>query len=48
MFRILISLILFLGSFLEAFGDNLAQEDLGFRYSIKENGNGSVKYNIPE
>ena len=48
MFRILISLILFLGSLLAAVGDNLVQMDLGFRYSIKENGNGSVKYNIPE
>ena len=37
MFRILISLILFLGSFLAAVGDNLVQMDLGFRYSIKEN-----------
>ena len=48
MFRILISLMLFLGSLLAAVGGNLVQKDLGFRYSIKENGNGSVKYNIPE
>ena len=48
MFRILISLILFLGSIPAVAGDNLVHKDLGFRYSLKENGNGSVRYITPE
>ena len=48
MFRILLSAILLVAKLQAAAGDNLVQKDLGFRYSLKENGNGSVKYNIPE
>ena len=48
MFRILLSVILFMAKLQAAAGDNLVQKDLGFRYSLKENGNGSVIYNIPE
>ena len=48
MFRILLSVILFIAKLQAEAGDNLVQKDLGFRYSLKENGNGSVIYNIPE
>ena len=48
MFRILLSVILLLAKLQATAGDNLVEKDFGFSYSLKENGNGSVKYNIPE
>ena len=48
MFRILLPIIFIIANLQAAAGDNLVQKDLGIRYSLKENGNGSLKYNIPE
>ncbi len=43
MFRVLLSVILVLAKLQATAGDNLVEKDLGFSYSLKENGNGSVK-----
>ena len=49
MFRILIVSIFYVCSSLPAaVGDNSATEDFGFAYSLKANGNGTVRYVTPE
>ena len=48
MFRILILSIFFICNLTAAVGDNSVTEDSGFKYSLKENGNGSVRYINPE
>ena len=48
MFRILILSIFYVCSLPAAVGDNSVTEDSGFTYSLKENGNGTVRYLTPE
>ena len=48
MFRILILSIFYVCSLPAAVGDNSVAEDSGFTYSLKENGNGTVRYLTPE
>ena len=48
MFRILILSIFYVCSLPAAVGDNSVTEDSGFTYSLKEHGNGTVRYLTPE
>ena len=48
MLRILIVSIFYVCSLPAAVGDNSATEDFGFAYSLKANGNGTVRYVTPE
>ena len=48
MFRILILSIFYVCSLPSAVGDNSVTEHSGFTYSLKEHGNGTVRYLTPE